>query len=301
MSYFRSRAVSVLRASLRPIVAIAASLALTSPAVAQRLVDGYQYTFRIQTGGDEATTGRAWVAAGQTRIELDRKADSVGTTRHATTSGAIDDQDGYLVVTDGGRTLMAVSPSKREYSITTIDKFENMIGKVMEVADKVLTMDVSDVDVTRRRMGSGGAVAGQSTQRGLLSANYVTRIGVLGFTARTEHQLQAEYWVAPDLALPRNPLAELFLGMPMILAQHDDALTTRMTAGRRALVGDGTPLKVVVTNTSSNQDGGRDTSTVSYEITSLTRTRVDPALFAAPKGYTKTDGFSWSVGDSRER
>lgn len=301
MSYVCSRAISVLRASTRPAVAFAASLALTSPAVAQRAESGYQYTFRIQTGDDEPTTGRAWVAGDQTRLELDRTTDSAGRTSRSRTPRAMDDQDGYLLVTDRGRTLMAVSPAKREYSTTTVDEFENMIGKAMEMADKVLTMEVSDVDVTRRRLGPGGPVARQSTRRGRVSATYVARIGVLGFTARTEHQMQADYWVAPDIALPRNPLAEFFLGIPMILAQHDNDLNTRMAAGRRTLVGDGTPLKIVVTNASRDPDGSHDTTTVSYEITSLTRVRVDPTLFAAPQGFTKIDGFRWSVGNKRRR
>jgi hypothetical protein len=294
MSFVRSRAALVARLATRPVLALAALVAAAAPVAAQRVVDGYQYTFRIQTDDDTPVTGRAWVAGDRARIEMDRD-ESANPGKRRGAAGGLGD-DGYLVVTDGGRTLLAVSPSKREYSTTSADEFERMIGTAMQAADRMLTMEVSDLDVTGRRLGPGGPVAGRSTQRGRLAADYESRMGALGFTVRMLNHVEADYWVAPDLQLPRNPLAELMLAVPTVLAQHDRDFTTRMTAGRRALVGDGTPLKVVLTATTRDPDGDTDTNTATYEITSLSRAKVDPTVFAEPKGYRKTEGFSWSVG-----
>lgn len=286
----------------RAVAGAAAAVALLAPAAAvsaQQAVDGYAYTFRIETGDDEVVVGRALVAGGQARIEIVRDSSKRerGERRRSVRVG--DSDDGYLVVTDGGRTLLAVSPSEREYSSMPADDFERIVGSAMKKADAVLTMGVSDLTVTGRRLGGGEPIQGQPTQRGRVVADFVSRVGALGFTARMVNHVETEYWVAPGVSLPRNPLAEMLVGLPTVLAQHDEDFVTRMSAGRRALVGSGTPLRVVLTAETREDDGKVERTRTSYEVTSLSRTRVDPSVFQVPRGYTKSDGFSWSTGGGR--
>ena len=284
-------------------VALAGGL-LAPPAAAQQQrqqVDGYAYTFRIETGDDDVVVGRAVVAGGQARIEIvsDSSRRERGARRRSYRVG--DSDDGYLVVTDGGRTLVAVSPSEREYSSMPADEFERIVGSAMKKVDRVLTMSVSDLTVSGRRLGDGDPMHGQATRRGRVVADYVSRVGALGFTVRSVNHVEAEYWVAPGLGLPRNPLAEMLVGLPTVMAQADEDFVTRMAAGRRALVGSGTPMRVVLTAESREEEGKVDRTRTSYEITSLERTRVDPAVFQVPRGYTRSDSFSWTTDPSGKR
>jgi hypothetical protein len=271
----------VVRAAAVPVVAL---LALGSPfhAGAQRTAEGYRYAFRIESGDDDGPTrGVTYALGDRSRIEL---LDERGRASR-----------GYLLVTDGGRTLTSVDPDKREYSVTSADQFERIVGTAMQAVDRVMTLEVDDLDVTGRRLGAGGRVAGHETERSRLSAAFGLRIGALGFTTRQRHDVDVEYWVAPGLDLPRNPLIELFTGLPMVLAQADGDFTTRMRVGREALVGRGTPLRVVITAREVDDKGRHKEKRTTIEIAELTRGAQDPSRFQVPAGYVKRDGFNFSV------
>lgn len=265
----------------RHLASIAILAALAPAALGAQRAPGYTYDFRVETGDGDAMRGVTYVSGDRARIEL-RDEDG-------------DEKEGYLLVTNGGRTLVAVSPDRREYSVTSADQFERIVGTAMHAADKVLTLELDDLDVVGRHLGDGGTVAGRDTRHERLSSEFTLRIGALGFTTRTQQQVDVDYYVDPDLALPRNPLLELFAGLPMVLAQHDRDFITRQAAGRSALLAKGTPLKTVVTTRSRDDDGKVEQHRTVIEVTKIVPARHDADLFRIPEGYRKTDGFSWSV------
>jgi hypothetical protein len=273
--------VLVLGAPLAGAVPAAAAREVGAASAPQRAADAYRYAFRIETGDDDPVRGVTYVSTGRSRIEL--------VDEHGARSSS------YLLVSDNGRVLTAVDPAKREYSTTDAANFERVVGTAMEAVDRVMTLEVHDLDVTGRRLGAGGRVAGHETQRARLSTSYALRIGAMGFAARRQHAVDVDYWIAPALQLPRNPMLELFASLPTVLAQGDRDFVTRLRAGRDALVGTGTPLKVVVTARERDEDGDDETSRTVIEITDLTPGAQDQTLFQVPAGYRKRDGFNFSV------
>ena len=276
--------------SLAAVALVPASAALLAPVSASGAQSraaseaGYVYEFRIHSDDDSPILGRATVLGDRERIEF-TGGDRAGT---------------YLLLTDGGRTLMAVDPDKREYSTMHADDFERIVGTAMAAVDKVMTLEVHDLRVGGQRLGDGGTIAGHATQHGRLVQDYTVKIGVLGFTENTRHHVVTDYWVTDEVQLPRNPLFGLFASLPTVLAQNDGDFVKRAEAGRKALVGSGTPLRVVVESTSQKKDGAEQSRTA-VEITSLSRATPSAALFAVPSGYRQKADFNWSVNGGHVR
>lgn len=247
--------------------------------------ESYSYTFRITTSDDDPITGVTHVLGDRSRIEI--------TEEHG---GARSD---YLLVTPGGR-LQVVRPDEREYSEIEADAFERIVGKAMEAVDKAMTFEIDDLDVTGRRLGAGGMVAGRPAERSRLSHRFDLRVGVLGFTTRSRYQIDTEYWTVPGLELPRNPLLELFASMPAVMALHDRGFQRRTAVARGALVGQGTPVRMVVTSRSTDDDGETDRSEMTVEILSIEPARHGAGRFQVPAGYRKTDQVRWRM-ESRRR
>ena len=275
------RGATVMRRTARHLAPAAVLLALAPAALVAQRAASYTYDFRVETGDGDAMRGVTYVSGDRARIEL---SDEDG-----------DLKNGYLLITNGGRTLVAVSPDKREYSETSAEGFEQIVGTAMRAADRVLTLELDDLKVEGRRLDDGGTVAGRATRHARLSSDYTLRMGALGFTTSTRQHVDVDYYVDPTLSLPRNPLLELFAGLPLVLAQHDRDFMTRQSAGRAALLAKGTPLKTVVTTQSRDDDGKVEEHRSVIEITRIAAARHDADLFQIPDGYRKTEGFTWSV------
>ena len=241
----------------------------------------YRYAFHIDTDGDDPMRGVTYVSGDRSRIEL---LDEDG-----------DRSSSYLLLTDGGRTLVAVDPAKREYTQAAVADFERIVGTALDAADRMMTLDVHDLDVTGRRLGTGERVAGHETQHSRLRTRFGLRIGAMGFTTTQRHDVAVDYWVSPSLRLPRNPMMELFASLPTVLAQGDRDFVRRLRAGRAALVGDGTPLRVVVTAQHTDEEGDEERSRTVIEVDDLRVGPQDATLFRVPDGYRKREGFAFSV------
>ena len=241
----------------------------------------YRYAFRIETDDDDPVRGVTYVSGDRSRIEL------------------VDDEgkrsSSYLLLTDGGRTLVAVDPAKREYTQAAAADFERIVGTAMDAVDRVMTLDVHDLDVTGRRLGAGERIAGYETQHSRLRTRFGLRIGAMGFNADQRHDVAVDYWVSPSLRLPRNPMMELFASLPTVLAQGDRDFVRRLRAGRAALVGEGTPLRVVVSAQHTDEDGDEERSRTVIEVADVRAGAQDATLFRVPDGYRKREGFDFSM------
>ena len=252
----------------------------------QPLGESYSYTFHIVTSDGDPISGRTHVLGDRARIEI--TGEKGGRAR-----------SDWLLVQPNGR-LAVVKPEERTYSEIEADAFERIVGKAMEAVDRAMTFQVRDLDVVGQRLAEGGMVAGHRTERSRVSQTFDLRVGVLGFNSTNRHRIDTEYWTAPGLELPRNPLIELFVSMPSVMALADRGFVNRTAVARKALVGKGTPLRALVTSRTYDETGDEtERDELSVEILSITPARHDAARFAVPEGYRKTEGFSWNVESGR--
>lgn len=255
---------------------------------AQPLGDSYSYTFQIVTSDDDPVSGVTHVLGDRARIEI--TGEKGGRAR-----------SDYLIVQENGR-LALVKPDERTWSEIEADAFERIVGRAMEAVDKAMTFQVRDLDVTGQRLGEGGMVAGHRAERSRVSQTFDLRVGVLGFNSTDRHRIDTEYWSVPGVQLPRNPLIELFVSMPSVMALADRGFVRRSAVAREALVGRGTPLRAIVTSRTYDEEGAEtERDELSVEVLSITPAKHDASRFEVPQGYRKTEGFDWSLDSKRHR
>ena len=267
----------------RPLVlALAAAGALASPApLFAQLAEGRSYFFRLETPDDGPTKGVMHVVGDRARIELeDAEGDGGGRV--------------YLLLTDGGKTLVTVHPEERSYSEIDAAKLEGIIGTAMRAVDVVLTMHMVNSNVNGERLGDGGEVAGMRTQRYRLTQEFAMDVGAFGETERTRQRVVTDYWVNPQAGALRNPLVELVTTAPLALALSNEAFVAH-SARTRASLFSAPPLKVVVHTSKWERDGGTEDDSYEYEVTRILPASVDLRALRVPPGYRKDDDKGFDI------
>ena len=259
------------RSFLRAIATLAASSATVFSLGAQAPV-GIRYDYTVTSEKDQASSGSVSVLGESSRIELPRSGND------------------YLVLRSGH--LFSVHPDKREYSDSRPEALSEVIGTALRATSLIVRFDLSDVEVSAQDLGDGDFVAGHATRHYRLIQRFSVTVHPLIFGRTDEppekNEVVTDYWVAKDLQLPRNPLIDLITGAPSAIAQQDRDFVRR-TADVRDSLFNGTPLKVQVT---SRKKGEHATRAILFEINTLTRRPLNPALFEIPAGYRRTEGLS---------
>ena len=243
-------------------------------------VPGHRYTFRMTSHHDDPIVGTVREDGRNARIDFDNRQ-----------SG---DRE-YMLVRDG--QLVVVQPEDREYSVMEDSTFERIAGVGLEAASDVgvVRFRVQDARITPERLGPGDSIAGLPTRRVRLTEEFSVEVRAFGMRGdAVRMRVVTDYWVTAEPLLVHNPLIEMLSRLGSVLGQSDPAFVRQQVAARRALL-PGTPLRIVVTTWTSDRDEhDRGPEVQTIEISDLTRTRVDPAIFRIPEGLTQREGdFSW--------
>lgn len=244
-------------------------------------VPGQRYTFRATFEHDDPIVGTVREDGRFARIDLEAHRGR--------------DHE-FLLVRDA--KVIAVRPDDGEYSIVDDSTFERIAGVGLQAASDVgvVRFRVRDARIVPERLGAGESVAGVPTRRVRLTEEFSVEVRAFGMGGDAVHmRVVTDYWVTAEPLLVHNPLIEMLSHLGSVLGQADPAFARQQVAARRALL-TGTPLKIVATTWSSDHDArDRGPEVQTIEISDLTRTRVDPAIFRIPEGLTRREGdFSWS-------
>jgi hypothetical protein len=282
---------------LVPVAALVAAAVLPAQLDAQAGVKALRYHFTMATGDDHATRGTVTVLGDRARLEVEKGSSAhVGNARAGVTAKA-DNGHNWFLLGDGGRRITIVDDEEESYQEMDAASFTGIIGSVMRGLDTFMTMEVEEPSVQVQRVGDGGTIAGQRTQRWAVVQEYTTNVGMLGKTSREMHRIVTDYWIAPGLALPDNPLFELVTRGEAAMAQADKDYVARVTSARASLP-DGAVMRTVITAASSDLADGKvkPPKVHRMEITDLAPVMVSTAVFEVPDGYEKAKkgkGFSF--------
>lgn len=256
--------------------ALALLLLAASATIQAQAPRSYAYEFRLDPGGKKPGNvihGTVQVSGGRARIDTDER--------------KREGDEGYFLLSDGGRTVHVVHPGKREYETHDADEFARVVGTALRAVGPVVRIKVEDARLDTTRLGAGGTVAGRATQRVQLNQRWTTSMRVLGFVKTgLGGSSMALYWTDPSLPLMRNPLFDIVSTSLLTLAATDESFMERADAARAALFR-GSPLKAEV-RTTITEDGGDDVTILRYEVTKITVGPIDESRLMVPKGYNRT-------------
>ena len=250
----------------------ALTLLLACTAADAQVPAAYSYDFQLDPGGKkEHDVIRGTVRVSGSRARVD--------------TGEQDENDSYLLVADGGRTVYVVHTEKRTYEQHDADEFARVVGTAMRAVGPILKFSVEDVRLDTARLGAGVAVAGRRTERVQMRQHWRTSIRVMGFTKDDMMgSAVSEYWADPSMPLMRNPLLDIIRTSLLALAAADEDFLEQGDAAKAKLFR-GSPLRADIRFSM----GGDDEDTrLRYEVTKLTLGAVNAADLEVPKGYRRT-------------
>jgi hypothetical protein len=257
---------------------LAALASLIGTAAAAQSVSGYRYSLRMQSDSKDERIASVRDAGDRARYDF--------------ASG-----DGYLLVLDHGRRVVAIHTRDQDYNEIADSSLERVIGKALHAVSRtgLVKFNVEQSDVKTRLIGPGGTVAGRPTQHYRLTQDFTASVRVLGEEGDRVHQIVVtDYWVDPKLQLARNPFLDLLSSAETALAQQSADFRERSATARSSMF-TGVPLRVVVTSMEAGKES-REKSLV-LEVTALERASFDPQDFEIPAGFQRRSGdFNLNLG-----
>jgi len=247
-------------------------LLLSASRASGQTARGYRYTFTFSGDGTDPVSGTTEAAGARSRIDMD---------------GHSDPQ--YILVDNAAHTVTLIYPERREYSVVSDSTFQRLVGAVL-AALPVVSINLTDGQVSDTVLGPGETIAGHPTDRFQVIQEFTVAFSAFGFQAGGMHQrVTSQYWIARDLNLPSNPLVTLLAQITTVLAQNDRDFAHKSAIALRPAAR-GTPLRVVVHSESKSTDKGQVTSkTQTLQVTSIAPAMIDLSRFVLPAGYTQKD------------
>ena len=258
---------------------LAAAAFLIATAAGAQTPRSYTYEFTLDTKGkdkDGPVHGTVRVSGGRARVDTDKRKEN----------------GDYILVSDGGQTVIVVHPKDGTYQEHDAEDFARIVGTALRAVGAIVKFDVRNTSVDTERLGAGGTFAGRSTQHYRVSQHWNTTVKVMGFGKELPGSADGEYWADPSLTLMRNPVFDIAATSMLALAATDDAFLSR-SAGARERLFRGSPLKADIRMRVSGDDGD-DNTRLRYEVTRFTPGAVDESALQPPKGYRREKGLTVS-------
>jgi hypothetical protein len=244
-------------------------LSLVLAALAPAAEAGIYYRAVTTTQGQKGEMAvQGWVSGPQAKIEFEESA-SPGVPK-----------GGYLLTTDGGKTLYMVDPKEKTYSRFDLEALFATMNQVMEAAGPMLSIDIVDPQVTLLSEESGGALLGLPTRHYRYKTTYDMQMKIMGMNRGNSVESVQDVWTTD--ALDAEALGVwLRKDRPTGWEGLDRLIQQEMSKAR------GFPLRTVVETTTTGEKGKRSQTTVAETVvTELDQDRSIPdSTFVIPSDY----------------
>ncbi len=249
----------------------------------------YEWVMRSQssrTGDKESVMmrGRGTFAGNDGKLEiLEASAQSTGGQ-----SNMFGGKGSYFLVLDGGKKMMMVDPTNKQYMEWDMASMMAGMSKMVNAVGGMVKMEMSDVKIDAHNMGPGETIQGYQTVHYQMVQNYTMSVKVFGHESKSRNESTTDYYFAPALKGLANP----FVSNSQAYAQSFDMFNnpdykTQMSAAMSKIGSAGVPLKSVVKSVRTDEKGKQETSIVTTEMVNFKNGDIPSSTFAIPAGYTQ--------------
>lgn len=276
--------------SARYAAVVALPFLLAAKPLSAPVSGGTTYEFIVrsqssQSGDKEAVMmhGRGTFAGTDSRIDL------LQTPAQASGSDMFGSKGSYFLVLDGGKKMMLVDPTNKQYMEWDMANMLAGMSKVMNAVGGLVKLEMSDIKIDAHNLGSGGTIQGYPTVHYQMVQNYTITAKVLGRSSTSRSESTTDYYFAPALKGLANP----FVQNGQAWAQSFDIFNnpdykSQMTAAQ-SKIQYGVPLKSVVRTVRTDEKGKQEVSVVTTEMVNFRNTDVPRSTFEIPAGFAKVD------------
>jgi len=186
---------------------------------------------------------------------------------------------GYLLTTDGGKTMYMVNPSEKTYMKWDMEKMLQMAGGVMQAMKGIVDVKITEYKVEKELDESGPSLLGYPTRHYKFVTRFTTETAVFGRKQTNTSVNEQEIWTTTKLKAGGFSVFEKMASQRVGFADVDKVIEAERAKGVK-----GIPLKTVTTTNSGTPEKPRITKAVT-EVTELKETDIAAAEFVIPKDY----------------
>lgn len=236
---------------------------------------GWEYTAVTRGEGTEQaaqanTTIKALVDGDRAKIEL------LNSSNPMMPAGT------YMLASDGGRTIYLVNPQQKSYTKWDMNAMMDFAGGAMQM----MGISFSQPVIEKLAEEKGPSLLGFPTRHYRFRTSYTMTMNFMGMKRSTETVMEEEVWATDQL---KDAGFQAWLNQKP--AKTGNAELDKMLEAEIGKKIQGLPLKRIVKQTQKESNGNTQTSTMTMEVTALSKKDVPAGVFDLPKGYTEQPMF----------
>ena len=241
----------------------------------------YDFIVRSQMGDKKESVmmrGRGTFAGTDGRIEIIEASSASG-------SEVFGAKGSYFLVLDGGKKMLLVDPTKKQYMAWDMASMLGAMSTVLNALGGLVKMEISDIKIDAQNLGAGETIQGYPTAHYRMVENYTMSTKIFGKSSKNRSETTTDYYFAPALKNLANPFVQSGRAMAQSFDMFNNPEYKSQMAAAQAKVQFGVPLKTVVKTVSTDEKGKQTTSLVTSEMVNFKNVDVPKSTFAIPDGY----------------
>jgi len=196
----------------------------------------------------------------------------------------------YIITKDGGKTMFLVDPKEKTYMKWDLESMMGLLGGAM----KMMNLKFTDPKVEALGEEPDGLVAGVPTVHYRFRTTYAMSMSFMMMKKNSKVVKDEEIWAA-------TKLADAALGIwlrktPPKTGNEDMDKLIKAEMGKVQ----GFPLKRRTVQTSTDEKGNKEVTTITIEVTELQMVPVPDSTFEIPSDYKETSLAGTGEGEQGE-
>jgi hypothetical protein len=196
----------------------------------------------------------------------------------------------YIITKDGGKTMFLVDPKEKTYMKWDLDSMMGLLGGAM----KMMNLKFTDPKVEALGEEPDGLVAGVPTVHYRFRTTYAMSMSFMMMKTNSRVVKDEEIWAATKLA---DAALGIWLRKTPPKTGNEDM--DKLIKAEMSKV-QGFPLKRKTVQTSTDEKGKKEVTTITIEVTELQMVPVPDSTFEIPSDYKETSLAGTGEGEGSE-